>query len=163
MKFGSAINYGRSLSECADAVDQETYDAAHIVDALQDGDDVAGNEVGEAMEIGQGQPLYVSSLRVDERYRGLGLGLLLLWQAANVATDHMSLVFFQPYPLRGDAAEDDASATRAAHSKLVRHFRLIGMKPLKKSGGAIEYVGQWTGAVQPHIWNVCPHLFPGRK
>ena len=56
------------------------------------------NEVGTGWEISQGECVYVEDIKVDEKFRGLGLGLFMLDQVDKVVNDRMSLLLLMPYP-----------------------------------------------------------------
>lgn len=182
--------------EAADSITQEVYEAACMFRALQNhGDgfdaenededdyverqDFTGNEVGDANEITQGSPLYIHSMVIDEKYRGLGLGYLLLNQAIYTISGQMSLIFLQPWSMTSElpypksrSAQDIAAyeeESMQAHHTLVKYYERAGFQCLqskyeekerpRRRVKRIAWMGLWNGYVTPQVEDYCPHLF----
>lgn len=65
------------------------------------------NDVGAIDEIRQGSVLYISSVTINDDYKGLGLGLYLVDKADRILNDYMSLCLMIPFPLQYESRMDD--------------------------------------------------------
>ena len=111
-KIRMTDNDGESTFEMLDDVSDELSRVGKVLTFLADGEvptsgyhfdllnpqPVMKNEVGTGWEISQGECVYVEDIKVDEKFRGLGLGLFMLDQVDKVVNDRMSLLLLMPYP-----------------------------------------------------------------
>lgn len=179
-------NFGSNLWKTLDSVSEELSSVGYILKRLKDFEEDSSdeenvsqksatpgifeepfvNDVGDGDEITIGNIAYVSEMQVNERFRGLGLGLFMLDAVVRVINGPMSLTLISPSPLQ-NLFPSDSNAPRNdneikdASQKLRTHFSRLGFADIGFPGDGL-LMGRWSGDVQPRLRDVCPHLFEYR-
>ena len=151
-------NDGENLYYTCDAISSELERVAHLLTANWDKTDSKFvNDAGDKWEITQGDILYVSTLKVKEEYRGMGLGLFLLDAADRQINSHMSLTLLIPFPLVYEESGVDRSNLKADMKRLAAYYKRLGFGSLgwPESAGSL-FVARWNGYTSPRIETVCP-------
>ena len=120
----------------------------------------------------EGNVNYVDEMYVDERFRGVGLGLFMLDAVTSTLAGQMGLTLITPFPLqflnqpfRFDpndgsmrALPPDRAEFEQAKEKLSEHYGLLGFRSIGFPD-RFMMLGHWNGLAHPRIKEVCPHLY----
>ncbi|GMH85674.1 hypothetical protein TrVE_jg6366 [Triparma verrucosa] len=118
------------------------------------------NKVGGDDEITQGDILYVNELKVEEKYRGMGLDLFLLDAADRQINSPMSLTpILIPFPLVYLKHDADCTNFTADQRRLADYYALLGFRDIGWPESGPYFVDKWDGYNSPQIENVCPKLY----
>jgi len=112
-------------------------------------------EVGPYDEIGVCSILFIDSIKIFEKFQGLGLGLYLVDEACRKINDHMSLTALCPSPLSRDYTTFQESEKGMV--KLRKYFALLNFKPLGDN-----FLARWSESSESpalDLDKVCPHLY----
>ena len=165
-----------NMGDFLDPLDQELHEFGVFLDTMKH-DWNMWEETGGAV-------LYVEEVRVQEAFKGLGLGLFMVDMADHTLNDHMSLLVLMPYPFQyvGKRGECDETAFESDRMKLFKYFQKLGLRRVEgpedarnmRPRGCLQqsllfpaqplqhsnYAIRWNGSIHPRADTVCKHLYP---
>lgn len=118
-------------------------------------------------EMAQGQLLFVEKMKIEDRFKGLGLPMFALDMADRTINAENSLIVMDPFFLMRDFCNDEMIQINAATdgddiiTAMKTYYAKVGMRSLNPSGANADdkYIARFNGHDLPELKNVCPHLF----
>jgi hypothetical protein len=119
-----------SMLEVCDAHSQELYDC-YTAMFNHDTDEILEELALDSF----GDLLFVCTVEIAKKHRGLKLGLLALLETVRTFGGGCALAVIKPFPLQfsGNAGGENALAFRAAQEKLRGYWRKLGFTRVKKT------------------------------